>query len=107
MNLDIACLFLQEQMQINSHVNPPENGGCLMSTPNLVSVTDASNTEQCTQITSLVEANSLTCTPDKSPQEPNTDDFQQDANELCKEQEFGSGEPQKQWFSVELEGINS
>jgi hypothetical protein len=36
-------------MQIKSHINPPENGGCLMSTPSLVTLNhkiDASNTQQ-------------------------------------------------------------
>ena len=85
-------------MQIKSHVNPPENGGRLMSTLNLVPVnhkTDASNVEEFKDNTSLVEANSLTCILDTPPQEPNTDYFQSDAKEFCKEHEFGSGEPRK------------
>ena len=76
-----------------------------MSTPNLVPMkhkTDASNIEECKDNTSLVEANSLTSKPVTPPQEPNIDYFRPDAKELCKDHEFGPGEPQKQCFFVEI-----
>ena len=76
-----------------------------MSTPSLVPMnhkTEASNTEQCKDNTSLVEDNALTSKLDTPPQEPNIDYFRPNAKESCKDHEFGSGEPQKQWFYLEI-----